>query len=99
MRTRSVGLRLAILTVVREFTPSKPYTMVGSLYSSLDTMNRTSKLINLAGRCLDNEEEQNRCAQLLSGIEDELGWASKYRVRDLYRAWDRKPKTVTNDGL
>jgi hypothetical protein len=41
----------------------------------------------VAGCCFRDDAERARTAKLLGDIEDDLGWAAKYRVRDLYRQW------------
>lgn len=41
----------------------------------------------VAGCCLSNTNERKAAAKLLEDIEDELGWAAKYRVRDLHEQW------------
>ena len=40
-----------------------------------------------AGCCFSSTEERNTVARLLESIEDDLGWAAKYRVNDLYQQW------------
>jgi hypothetical protein len=49
----------------------------------------TNRLI-LAGCCFSKTEERNVVVLLLESIEEDLGWAAKYRVDDLYRQWGRQ---------
>ncbi|KIW31831.1 uncharacterized protein PV07_03424 [Cladophialophora immunda] len=43
--------------------------------------------IYFAGCCFSETEERIQTARLLNDIEDDLGWAAKYRARDLYDQW------------
>jgi hypothetical protein len=39
-----------------------------------------------AGCCFSDPDERKAAVRLLEDIEDELGWAAKYRARDLLEA-------------
>lgn len=41
----------------------------------------------VSGQCLTDTRERRVVLQLLRGIEDELGWATEYRVKQLIREW------------
>jgi hypothetical protein len=41
----------------------------------------------IAGCCFSKTEERNVVVLLLESIEEDLGWAAKYRVDDLYQQW------------
>ncbi|KAL5356721.1 hypothetical protein BJX96DRAFT_162637 [Aspergillus floccosus] len=41
----------------------------------------------VSGQCLTDTRERRVVLQLLQGIEDELGWATEYRVKQLLREW------------
>ncbi|BCR91325.1 uncharacterized protein ACHE_70168S [Aspergillus chevalieri] len=43
--------------------------------------------LHYAGCCFSNTDERNAVALLLESIEEDLGWAAKYRANDLYRQW------------
>lgn len=40
-----------------------------------------------AGCCFSGTEERIAVTRLLDSIEEDLGWAAKYRVNDLYWQW------------
>lgn len=46
-----------------------------------------TKRLSIAGCCFNKTEERNAAALLLESIEEDLGWAAKYRANDLYRQW------------
>ena len=43
----------------------------------------------VAGQCFSAYTEQAIVLDLLEGIENDLGWATGYRVRDLREEWRR----------
>ncbi|EWG53338.1 hypothetical protein FVEG_11793 [Fusarium verticillioides 7600] len=43
--------------------------------------------VYLAGRCLHTRADRAIVLRLLESIETELGWSSRYRVKDLLREW------------
>lgn len=46
-----------------------------------------TKRLCTAGCCFSKTEQRNAVALLLESIEEDLGWAAKYRANDLYRQW------------
>ncbi|EEH16200.2 hypothetical protein PABG_06287 [Paracoccidioides brasiliensis Pb03] len=42
----------------------------------------------VAGQCLTDPRERRAILQLLNGIEDDLGWATEYRVKQLLKEWE-----------
>ncbi|PGH18932.1 hypothetical protein AJ80_04259 [Polytolypa hystricis UAMH7299] len=42
----------------------------------------------VSGQCLTEPRERRVILQLLRGIEDDLGWASEYRVNQLLKEWE-----------
>lgn len=46
-----------------------------------------TECLSTAGCCFSKIEERNAVALLLESIEEDLGWAAKYRANDLYRQW------------
>ena len=47
----------------------------------------TNFFLSTAGCCFSKTEERNAAALMLESIEEDLGWAAKYRANDLYRQW------------
>jgi hypothetical protein len=45
----------------------------------------------IAGQCLESAEERNVILDLLRGIENDLGWATQYRVQELLAEWNWEP--------
>ncbi|KAK6585410.1 hypothetical protein PZA11_002137 [Diplocarpon coronariae] len=45
----------------------------------------------VAGQCLTEDRERQVILSLLRGIEDDLGWATDYRVKKLLSEWNQEP--------
>ncbi|OJD15686.1 hypothetical protein AJ78_04062 [Emergomyces pasteurianus Ep9510] len=50
----------------------------------------------VAGQCLTEPRERKTILQLLRGVEDDLGWATEYRVKRLLKEWewDEVPRNI-----
>ncbi|KAF2020493.1 hypothetical protein BU24DRAFT_445705 [Aaosphaeria arxii CBS 175.79] len=47
----------------------------------------------VAGQCLSGLEERDMVVNLLRGIEEDLGWATGYRIQKLIAQWEASPRT------
>ncbi|PGH32503.1 hypothetical protein GX50_04677 [[Emmonsia] crescens] len=52
----------------------------------------------VAGQCLTEPRERGAILQLLRGIEDDLGWATEYRVKLLLKEWEWDEMTENIPG-
>ncbi|KAK2800450.1 hypothetical protein FQN50_008124 [Emmonsiellopsis sp. PD_5] len=52
----------------------------------------------VSGQCLTEPRERRAILQLLKGIEDDLGWATEYRVNQLLKEWEWDEMTQSVSG-
>lgn len=86
MHSRYVALHKASQKGVAVLILFSPFITV-RFYSFFCAIQPLNFFLSTAGCCFSKTEERNTAALMLESIEEDLGWAAKYRANDLYRQW------------
>ena len=89
-RRSTVSNRLKSYRSIESEVRDHSHEICGISMSRPDASSRVHSLqpLFVSGQCLTEPRERRIILRLLRGIEDDLGWATEYRVKQLFKEWE-----------